>query len=238
MSQQTGRHRASSSDARADPGPVRDALVHALDVLGQLALGAGHLGEGRLHERGDLVAAVNEALRESNLPPNRLDLEITESLFVTPKGSVNSAIEALRRVGVSFSLDDFGTGYSSLSYLRQFPIDILKIDRSFVASLDGTSESNALVRSIINLSSTLRLDTVAEGIETSQQRDVLQGLGAQRGQGHLFARAMDPARLGEVLSGRAAAGETDGSAGLGTGQHKAPTGRPRRRGVQERAVRR
>jgi EAL domain-containing protein (putative c-di-GMP-specific phosphodiesterase class I) len=103
---------------------------------------------------------------------------------------------------VRLAIDDFGTGYSSLSYLRQFPIDILKIDRSFVASLDGSKDSTALVRSILDLSSTLRLDTVAEGIEETEQREVLRGLGARQGQGYLFARPMGAEDLGDLLAGR------------------------------------
>jgi len=101
---------------------------------------------------------------------------------------------------VRLAIDDFGTGYSSLSYLRQFPIDILKIDRSFVASLDEGTESSALVRSILNLSATLRLDTVAEGIETPEQRKALESLGATRGQGYLFARPMDPTDMAALLA--------------------------------------
>ena len=100
-----------------------------------------------------------------------------------------SAFRALKSLGIRLAIDDFGTGYSSLSYLRQFPIDTLKIDRSFVHSLDDSDDSQALVRSILDLSSTLRLEAVAEGIETSEQHDVLRSLGAQRGQGYLFATA-------------------------------------------------
>ena len=101
-----------------------------------------------------------------------------------------AAFRALKALGIRLAIDDFGTGYSSLSYLRQFPIDILKIDRSFVASLDGSDDSLGLVRSILDLGSTLRLDTVAEGIETAEQHRILQGLGAHRGQGYLFARPL------------------------------------------------
>jgi diguanylate cyclase (GGDEF)-like protein/PAS domain S-box-containing protein len=158
---------------------------------------------GRQIADPSLVADVARILATSRLDPRCLTLEITETVLIQDVEATVAAFRALKALGTRLAIDDFGTGYSSLSYLRQFPIDILKIDRSFVASLDGSADSNALVRSIINLSSTLRLDTVAEGIESTLQRQVLRGLGAQRGQGHLFARAMDPAQMRELLDGAA-----------------------------------
>ncbi len=130
-----------------------------------------------------LAADVARALAESGLPPRDLTLEMTESVLVQDVAATVDTLRALKALGVRLAIDDFGTGYSSLSYLRQFPIDILKIDRSFISSLDGSTDSLALVRSILNLSSTLRLETVAEGIEELGQREVLRGLGAQQGQG-------------------------------------------------------
>jgi EAL domain-containing protein (putative c-di-GMP-specific phosphodiesterase class I) len=165
---------------------------------------------GRQIADQNLVADVARVLAESGLDPHCLTLEITETVLIQDVETTISAFRSLKALGIRLAIDDFGTGYSSLSYLRQFPIDILKIDRSFVASLDGSADSNALVRSIINLSSTLRLDTVAEGIETAEQRQALRGLGAQHGQGYLFARALDPARMGEVLAGAT----VDGSDGF------------------------
>jgi diguanylate cyclase (GGDEF)-like protein/PAS domain S-box-containing protein len=153
----------------------------------------------------DLVPDVRRILAESGLAPHDLTLEMTESVLVQDVEATVGTLKALKALGVRLAIDDFGTGYSSLSYLRQFPIDILKIDRSFVASLDGSRDSTALVRSILDLSTTLRLDTVAEGIEESEQRDVLRDLGAQQGQGYLFSRPMGPVDLGELLAGRSAA---------------------------------
>jgi diguanylate cyclase (GGDEF)-like protein/PAS domain S-box-containing protein len=158
---------------------------------------------GRQIADPNLVADVARVLAVTELDPHCLTLEITETVLIQDVEATVTAFRALKALGIRLAIDDFGTGYSSLSYLRQFPIDILKIDRSFVSSLDGSADSNALVRSIINLSSTLRLDTVAEGIETAEQRQVLRGLGAHRGQGHLFARAMDPESMGEALAGAA-----------------------------------
>ncbi|MGZ9160335.1 MAG: putative bifunctional diguanylate cyclase/phosphodiesterase [Candidatus Limnocylindrales bacterium] len=160
---------------------------------------------GRQVADPNLVADVDHILSMTGLDPERLTLEITESVLIHDIDSTITAFRALKALGIRLAIDDFGTGYSSLSYLRQFPIDILKIDRSFVASLDGSDDSIGLVRSILDLSATLRLDTVAEGIETAEQRVALRGLGAQRGQGHLFARPMRSDALGDLL----ARGSTD-----------------------------
>ena len=150
----------------------------------------------------DLVTDVRRILAETGLAPNDLTLEMTESVLVQDVEATVGTLRVLKSLGVRLAIDDFGTGYSSLSYLRQFPIDILKIDRSFVASLDGSQDSTALIRSILDLSSTLRLETVAEGIEETEQHEVLRSLGARQGQGYLFARPMAPEDLGDLLAGR------------------------------------
>jgi len=98
----------------------------------------------------------------------------------------------LRRLGVRLALDDFGTGYSSLSYLRRLPVDILKIDRSFIGGVTGSAEESALARAIVNLGQTLGLETVAEGIETAEQLATLRELGCQLGQGYYFAKPLEP----------------------------------------------
>ncbi len=155
---------------------------------------------GRQIGDADLVGDVARILATTGLDPACLTLEITETTLVRDVETTVGVFRALKGLGVRLAIDDFGTGYSSLSYLRQFPIDILKIDRSFVASLDEGTESSALVRSILNLSATLRLDTVAEGIETAEQRKALESLGATRGQGFLFARPMDPDEMAAMLA--------------------------------------
>ena len=175
----------------------------------------------------DLVTDVRRILAETGLAPNDLTLEMTESVLVQDVEATVSTLTALKALGVRLAIDDFGTGYSSLSYLRQFPIDILKIDRSFVASLDGTNDSTALVRSILDLSTTLRLETVAEGIEETEQREVLRGLGARQGQGYLFARPMGPDDLGDLLAGREATAR-EGASSKASGiarRTKVPSGR-------------
>jgi EAL domain-containing protein (putative c-di-GMP-specific phosphodiesterase class I) len=156
---------------------------------------------GRQIADADLVGDVARILATSGLDPSCLTLEITETTLVRDVETTIAVFRALKALGVRLAIDDFGTGYSSLSYLRQFPIDILKIDRSFVASLDEGTESSALVRSILNLSETLRLDTVAEGIETLEQRRALESLGATRGQGFLFARPMASDEMAAMLAG-------------------------------------
>ena len=180
---------------------------------------------GRQIADGDLVGDVARALAASGLDPACLTLEITESVLVRDIEATVAAFRALKSLGIRLAIDDFGTGYSSLSYLRQFPIDILKIDQSFVASLDEGTDSSALVRSILNLSATLQLETVAEGIETAEQRSALESLGANHGQGYLFARPMSSADLGSLL----AVGGTSVAATGPSGGAAPPTHPPSRR---------
>jgi EAL domain-containing protein (putative c-di-GMP-specific phosphodiesterase class I) len=186
---------------------------------------------GRQMADPNLVDDVAHILSVTGLDPQCLILEITESVLVLNVEETVATFRALKALGLRLAIDDFGTGYSSLSYLRQFPVDILKVDRSFVASLDGGTDSIALVRSIVSLSSTLRLDTVAEGIETAEQRQVLRGLGAQHGQGHLFAHAMEPGQLGDLLAHGAATGSNapSGPPGPSSSDPRRPNGRSGRR---------
>jgi EAL domain-containing protein (putative c-di-GMP-specific phosphodiesterase class I) len=139
-------------------------------------------------QRGDLVKTVEEALRVSNLPPERLDLEITESLFVTQNAAVTTAVNALRAMGVSFSLDDFGTGYSSLSYLRHFPVNKIKIDKSFVQGIPQDRQALAVIRAVSTLAQNLGIRMNAEGIEEEAQVHLLRMLGCNEGQGYFFSK--------------------------------------------------
>jgi diguanylate cyclase (GGDEF)-like protein/PAS domain S-box-containing protein len=159
----------------------------------------------RWFEHDDIVQKVGQALRQSNLDPRLLDLEITESLLMhDPEGSA-VRIERLRSMGVRVSIDDFGTGYSSLAYLQRFPVDALKIDRSFVWAL-GSQEggSAALVQAIIALAHSLELAVVAEGVEVQAQHDLLKRLGCDEAQGYLYARPVPAADLWTTI--RAIAG--------------------------------
>ncbi len=151
----------------------------------------------------DLPAVVTAALLASGLPATVLTLEITESLLMDDPDAARAGLNALKDLGIRLSIDDFGTGYSSLSYLRRFPVDQVKIDRTFIARLGPDADDDiAVVRSIIELCQRLRLETVAEGIETPEQLEVLADLGCDLGQGFLFARPMPPGQWHEYLRTR------------------------------------
>jgi diguanylate cyclase (GGDEF)-like protein/PAS domain S-box-containing protein len=138
-----------------------------------------------------LLDDVTSALASSGVDPDALTLEITESALLDDTDATADAIVRLKELGVRIALDDFGTGYSSLSHLRRFPIDVLKIDQSFVAALGHAGEDAALVRSVLNLGETLKLDVVAEGVETIEQLDRLVALQGRLAQGYLLARPVD-----------------------------------------------
>lgn len=140
-------------------------------------------------EHGDLAQDVAQALQDSGLEPGNLVIELTESTIMHNTEANLARLVQLKALGVRLAIDDFGTGYSSLSYLHRFPIDILKIDRSFVGRLANSSTGSELARAVITLSETLGLDTVAEGIEVEAQVEALLDLGCVAGQGFLFARA-------------------------------------------------
>jgi diguanylate cyclase (GGDEF)-like protein/PAS domain S-box-containing protein len=147
-----------------------------------------------------LVAAVEQALTEFDLDPATLTLEMTESVLMSDTEVTLSRLQELKRLGVRIALDDFGTGYSSLSYLSRFPVDVLKIDRSFVNTIDGEGEESALAAAIVKLGEALHLRTVAEGIELPAQLDRLVELGCVLGQGFYFGRPMHIDALIEYLS--------------------------------------
>ena len=137
----------------------------------------------------NLVQAVISALAHSGLSPRRLELEITESVFLAETEANLAILHQLRELGVSISMDDFGTGYSSLSYLRSFPFDKIKIDRSFVKDLAERTDCVAIVRAISGLGRSLNITTTAEGVETIDQLDWLRAEGCNEVQGFLFSAA-------------------------------------------------
>jgi diguanylate cyclase (GGDEF)-like protein len=139
----------------------------------------------------DLTTLVASALADAALRPEHLQLEMTESVLMSDAAATITVLTTLRSLGVRLSIDDFGTGYSSLAYLRRFPVDVIKIDRSFVNGLGKDLEDSAVVAAVISLADTLGLTTVAEGVETALQRDCLLSLGCVRAQGYLFARPVD-----------------------------------------------
>jgi EAL domain-containing protein (putative c-di-GMP-specific phosphodiesterase class I) len=142
-----------------------------------------------------LVDQIRRILRETGLDPHALKLEITESVLMRDAESTAARMHALTDIGVRFAIDDFGTGYSSLSYLKRFPVDTLKIDRSFVEGLGADSQALAIVQGILALARALNLSVTGEGVETPAQHTQLRELGCERGQGYLFARPLAAADL-------------------------------------------
>ena len=149
---------------------------------------------------GGLVADVAAALREGGLAPDRLMLEITESVLAHDVAAARDTLRALRALGVQLALDDFGTGYSSLGYLREFPIDVLKMDRAFLADVGRDATGTALAGVIVALGRTLGLVTVAEGIERADQYAQMRALGCTRGQGYYLARPLPPAEARALVA--------------------------------------
>ncbi len=147
----------------------------------------------------DLVEQVAETLEETGLSPEKLEVEITESTLMRDHRGAVGTLQALHDLGVSVALDDFGTGYSSLSYLKRFPLDKVKIDRSFVQDLPHDQDGAAITRTIISLGKTLRLKVLAEGVETPEQCAFLLREGCDEAQGYLFSRAVTAAELERLL---------------------------------------
>ena len=184
--------------------------------LGRWVLGQACQQARRWHDRGhalvvsvnlsarefqqrDLVASIAAILGDADLAPEYLRLEITERLAMRDAPATAATLAALRRLGVQVAIDDFGTGYSSLAYLKRFPVDVLKIDRVFVAGLDTNAEDVAIVRAMVSLARTLGLAVTAEGVETAAQAAQLRALGATHAQGYFFSRPLDPAAIVALL---------------------------------------
>ena len=164
---------------------------------------------GRQLDREDFVGLVERTLAVSGLQPRLLTIEITETTLMQDAQLSALRLRALKRAGVKLAIDDFGTGYCSLAYLQQFPVDSLKIDRSFVSQMGSSAEGAALVRTIVQMGRDLNLDTLAEGIETTEQLTRLQLEECKSGQGYLFARPLAVAALEELLAGSNGPGGKD-----------------------------
>jgi diguanylate cyclase (GGDEF)-like protein len=156
--------------------------------------------------RPDFVPSVARALELSGLAPPWLELEVTESALLMDTAGALRALSAVKKLGVRLAIDDFGTGYSSLSYLRDFPFDVLKIDRSFVERLPQDERTGAITQGIIEMSRRLGMEVVAEGVETEAQRQALLRYGCVQMQGFLFSRPASPSALADVW-GHAGAGD-------------------------------
>lgn len=159
----------------------------------------------RQFRREVLVSEIRAALRDSGLPPASLTLEITETSLIDDPADAIVKLKALRDTGVRLAIDDFGVGYSSLSYLKLYPVDTLKIDRSFVQGIDEAPRDRAIARSLIALAAALDLEVIGEGVETEEQAAELRRLGCTRAQGNLFAKPL-PAEAMEALIGGSGGG--------------------------------
>jgi EAL domain-containing protein (putative c-di-GMP-specific phosphodiesterase class I) len=135
----------------------------------------------------NFISDVQRILSETGIDPSRLELEITESVLMRDAKSSVAILHQLKEMGLMLVVDDFGTGYSSLSYLRKFPIDVLKIDRSFIHEIDATQEDSIIVSAIINMGNSLKLSVIAEGVENQKQLDFLTSHHCIEGQGYLFS---------------------------------------------------
>ncbi|MDB5597817.1 MAG: diguanylate cyclase [Hyphomicrobiales bacterium] len=148
----------------------------------------------------DFVADVEAALAETGLAPQRLDLEITESVLLSDTDRNIAVLQRLRDLGIKLSMDDFGTGYSSLSYLRQFQFDVVKIDQSFVKTVCDAGSGRAVVRAIIEISKSVGMATIGEGVETPAQLDALRSLGCTAVQGYFFSKPKPASEIPGILA--------------------------------------
>ena len=161
-----------------------------------------NLSRAQLHDDG-LIGAVRDALARHGLAPEQLQLEVTESLAAQDAG-IQARLHTLKALGVTLALDDFGTGYSSLAALHQLPVDVVKIDRSFVSQVTTSAHHRVLVKAVVQVCQSLGMLTVAEGIETPEQAATLAELGCHKGQGYWFARPMEDLPLRAWLTARSA----------------------------------
>ena len=150
-----------------------------------------------------LVVAVQNATRDVKLDPKALVLEVTESVLAERPDEAAQVLQRIRATGCSVALDDFGTGYSSLAYLAKFPVDVLKIDRSFVSELSSSTDQLALARTIVSLGQALNLSVVAEGVESSAHADILRGMSCEFAQGFVFSRPVPRSQLVLMLNDQA-----------------------------------
>jgi diguanylate cyclase len=165
----------------------------------------------------DFVAGVRAILTDAGLDAHCLELELTETFLMEDSDSTAAVLQALKDMGLQIALDDFGTGYSSLSFLRRFPIDTVKIDRSFVRDMTTDVDDACIVRAVIGMGESLHLHVVAEGVETRDQLAFLMRHGCPAGQGFHFCRPVVAAEFGEMLGrgvARAASGSGSSTSGV------------------------
>jgi EAL domain-containing protein (putative c-di-GMP-specific phosphodiesterase class I) len=188
---------------------ISDRMVERViqEIIGWLDQGLpiGHVAINAAaaeFRRGNFAERLLEQLRRAQVPTSMLQVEVTETVFLGRGAeSVESALKTLSREGVEIALDDFGTGYASLSHLKQFPVDVLKIDRSFVRDFAEDPDDAAIVRAVINLGKSLGIKTVAEGVETEEQAAFLSEQGCDFGQGFLYGRAIAAREMPALIRG-------------------------------------
>jgi diguanylate cyclase (GGDEF)-like protein len=178
----------------------RQARAWQIEFPRTPALGMSVNLSAKQFQNPKLVEEITDALTMSGLDPACLKLEITESVVMQDVPATLAKLHELKDLGIRLAIDDFGTGYSSLGYLKRFPVDTLKIDRSFVKGLSHEGGDSAIVRAVVTVAKSLNMDVTAEGIETDQQRLELKALGCDLGQGFLFARPTTPEHLKPLLA--------------------------------------
>lgn len=176
---------------------LRQACNHAIGWPSHLKIAVNVSPEQILD--GNLVQSMRRILSETGFPPGRLEIEITETVVIQDIDLADSAIRELQKLGIAVALDDFGTGFSSLSTLRSLPFDLLKIDRSFITGVARDASNQEIVGGIMSLAHGLRLQVIAEGIETQADRDFVNGLGCEFGQGFFFEKALPAEHVGWLL---------------------------------------
>jgi diguanylate cyclase (GGDEF)-like protein len=187
--------------------PLSEWILREACRQGRLWLDAGtmlgpisvNLGSAQFKAPLELEKTVFTILRVTGLPPDMLDLEITESTLINLSSDNGEMIQRMRQAGIRFSLDDFGTGYSSLNYLRRFSIDRIKIAQEFISELATSAEAASIVKLILGLSRDFGKEVIAEGVETPEQFNLLQGWDCQNVQGFYFARPMSAEAIGPIL---------------------------------------
>ncbi len=151
-------------------------------------------------KRGRITTIVNDAFKKSGLAPDKLELELTESMLIDDSSKVGETLKNLRSTGVALSIDDFGTGYSNLGYLKKFDVSVLKIDQSFVRKILTSAEDKAIVQAIIQIASNLNLKTIAEGVETPEIAETLKAMGCDMAQGYLWSKSLPSGEFFDYLS--------------------------------------
>jgi EAL domain-containing protein (putative c-di-GMP-specific phosphodiesterase class I) len=185
---------------------IRQACEYAMDLRGRFpSKEPFHMAvniSARQLQRTEIVEEVAEVLRDTGMDPHSLILEITETVMMQDMELSIERLTALKELGVQLAIDDFGTGYSSLNYVRRFPVDILKVDKSFIDGVADGGESSALTAAVIELAGILNLKPVAEGIERPDQLERLMELNCDLGQGYLFAKPLPSEELAKLLAER------------------------------------